>query len=154
MSTRRRSRELALRTLYAIELTENPIPDVFAILFKKQNRNNHIYQFCQELVYKAHEHREELNQIIQSKALNWDFERIAIIDRIILRIALSEFLFFQDIPPKVTIDEAIEIAKKYSTEKSGKFINGILDAVLTEWQSCNKIVKSGRGLLKHGKKEK
>ena len=85
--------------------------------------------------------------MIKKKALNWDFDRIAVIDRIILRMAMCEFIYFDDIPPKVSIDEAIEISKKFSTEKSGKFINGILDSVLNEWNQENKINKKGRGLV-------
>ncbi len=64
------------------------------------------------------------------KSKNWDFERIAIIDRLIIRMAICEFLFFDDIPPKVSISEAIEIAKKFSTDDSSAFVNGILDAIL------------------------
>jgi N utilization substance protein B len=68
------------------------------------------------------------------------------LDKLILRLALCEFLHFPDIPPKVTIDEAIEIAKKYSTEKSGRFVNGILDAVLIDLRKEGRLHKKGRGL--------
>ena len=147
MVTRRRARELALRTLYAAELSENPISEVIENLFHSQNNKNHIITFCTQLIKKTYQHCDEFDTVIKNKALNWDFTRIAIMDLIILRIAMCEFLHFEDIPPKVSIDEAIEISKKYSTEKSGKFINGILDSVLSDWKAEHKIKKTGRGLI-------
>jgi N utilization substance protein B len=91
--------------------------------------------------------------MIRRKAVNWEFNRIAILDKLILRLALCEFLRFPDIPPKVTIDEAIEIAKKYSTEKSGSFVNGILDAVLIDLRKEGRLQKRGRGLSDGGREE-
>ena len=67
--------------------------------------------------------------VIEKRLKNWELQRIAVIDKVILRLALAEILYFSDIPPEVSINEAIELAKKYSTEKSSKFINGILDAI-------------------------
>ncbi len=153
MSTRRRARELVLRALYAMELSQNPVSFVIKDMFKKRAKEDLLYDFCVQLTKTTHSHRDEFDQIIKAKALNWDFDRIAIIDKIILRIAMSEFLCFDDIPPKVTIDEAIEIGKKFSTEKSGKFINGILDAVLADWKTEKKIKKTGRGLIDDKKKK-
>jgi N utilization substance protein B len=86
------------------------------------------------------------DMMIRRKAVNWEFNRIAIMDKLILRMALCEFLYFPDIPPKVTIDEAIEVAKKFSTEKSGRFVNGILDAVLIDLRKEGRLQKRGRGL--------
>jgi len=154
MSNRRRARELALRALYAAELSQDPVHYIINSLLKKQNKNDHIFQFCKALIEKTHQHSLEFDSEIRKKALNWDFNRIAVIDRLILRMAMCEFIYFDDIPPKVSIDEAIEISKKYSTEKSGKFINGILDAVLNEWKAEHKIIKTGRGLLDLKKEKK
>ena len=106
-----------------------------------------IQSFAAKLLDLTMQHVQDLDEIIKVKALNWDFGRIAIIDKLILRLAICEFLYFRDIPPKVSIDEAIEIAKKYSTEKSGKFINGILDSVLSELRKANRLNKKGRGLI-------
>jgi N utilization substance protein B len=86
--------------------------------------------FARDLFIAAALHRDELDKFIQEKSENWDFERIAIIDRLIIRIAICEFKYFDDIPPKVSISEAIEIAKRFSTDDSSAFVNGILDAVL------------------------
>jgi N utilization substance protein B len=91
--------------------------------------------------------------MIKRKAVNWEFSRIAVMDKLILRMALCEFLCFEDIPPKVSIDEAIEIAKKYSTEKSGRFVNGILDAVLNDLRAEGRLRKRGRGLSDGNREE-
>ncbi len=147
MRTRRRAREFALRVLYAEEMSQEPLPAIIDDLVVKRKHNARLYDFCTRLIYKTIENFSIFDEVIREKAVNWDFDRIAIIDRIILRLALCEFLYFEDIPPKVTIDEAIEISKKYSTDKSGKFINGILDSVLCDWRSENRFKKSGRGLM-------
>ncbi|MBN2011133.1 transcription antitermination factor NusB [candidate division KSB1 bacterium] len=147
MRSRRRARELALRILYAFELSQNPLPGIIDDLLIKRSKNQQLYDFCTTLIFRTNDHAIEFDEMIKKKALNWDFNRIAIIDRIILRLAMCEFLHFEDIPPKVTIDEAIEISKKYSTEKSGKFINGILDSVLGEWRTDHRLKKAGRGLI-------
>lgn len=146
MSSRRKAREMALCALYAHELSRNPVSYVISELFTDGNCDD-IREFCTRLVENTVKNSKTFDEMIRKKALNWEFNRIAVIDRIILRMAMCEFLYFDDIPPKVSIDEAIEIAKAYSTEKSGKFINGILDSVLSEWRSNKKFIKSGRGLV-------
>lgn len=90
---------------------------------------------------------EEADEIIQSHATNWDLHRITAVDRALLRMATTEFLEFEEIPPKVSIDEAIEIGKTYSTADSGPFINGVLDAVLMDLHDQGRLEKSGRGLV-------
>lgn len=146
MSSRRRARELALRAAYALEMSGNPLHVIIEDTIASRNESPRVAEFAITLLKTMYEHREELDRLIRARATNWEFERIAVLDRLILRLAICEFLFFEDIPPKVTIDEAIEIAKKYSTEKSGKFINGILDAILAELRASGRLRKSGRGL--------
>jgi N utilization substance protein B len=107
--------------------------------------NNEEIQFGMQLVEAALSNREFSRTMIKKYADNWEFERIAPIDRTLMEIAIAEIISFQDIPPKVSINEAIDIAKKYSTAKSGLFINGILDSALEELTKENKINKSGRG---------
>jgi len=147
MSNRRRARELALHALYASELSKNPIEQVKEDTIFSEYDNKTTKAFAEQLFYKAVNHVEELDLMIRQKATNWDFTRIAIIDKLILRMAICEFLYFDDIPPKVSIDEAIEISKKYSTAKSGQFINGILDSVLKELRHDDRLHKKGRGLI-------
>ncbi len=147
MSSRRRSRELALYAMYAIEMSKNPAEEVTNDVISRENDHSSVKAFAIELFTRSISHIDELDEMIKSKAINWDFSRIAIIDLLILRIAICEFLYFDDIPPKVTIDEAIEISKIYSTAKSGQFINGILDSVLAELRQDNRLHKRGRGLI-------
>jgi len=90
--------------------------------------------------------------MIEDQIRNWEIHRLAVIDKLILRVALCEFLRFDDIPIKVTINEAIEMAKDYSTQKSGKFVNGILDAALEELKADGRIEKRGRGLIETPRK--
>lgn len=104
-------------------------------------------RFAESLFLRTLDLAAEADQIISRHADNWDIARIACIDRILLRMAICEFLTFEDIPPKVTINEAIDIAKRYSTDNSGKFINGILDAAVLELQQQQRLKKSGRGLV-------
>jgi len=146
-SARRRGRELALLALYAVELSKNPIQQVIEQIIRTEDEDDFIKSFAEQLLITAFDHKKELDEIIKRWSHNWEFDRIATIDKLILRMAISEFIYFEDIPPKVSIDEAIEISKKYSTENSGKFINGILDSVFGELRQENRIHKSGRGLM-------
>lgn len=104
-------------------------------------------EFTKELVRESVKNEKELIKIIAEKAQNWDFERIALIDRLIIQMALAEFLYFQSIPPKVTINEYVELAKNYSTPKSKTFVNGILDKTLKDLKEEGKIRKSARGMM-------
>ena len=104
-------------------------------------------RFTEELYRKTLRYQTETKKIIEEKAQNWELDRIATIDLIILEMALTEFLYFPNIPAKVTINEYIELAKNYSTEKSRVFVNGILDKTLKELKDNNNLPKSGRGLL-------
>ncbi len=147
MSSRRRARELAVQALYAFELSQNPVEQVKQDVIAREIDAEAVRVFAEQLFTTTVAHRNELDEIIKQKAINWDFDRIATLDKLILRLAICEFLYFEDIPPKVSIDEAIEIAKKYSTARSGQFVNGILDAVLMELRNTNRLRKSGRGLI-------
>ena len=129
MKTRREAREWALKALYAYDLSGNPLDLVIQQLLP-QNADEANTQFALDLVKKTLEKLEAIDEVIRRHAEKWDLSRIAVLDRLILRQSICELLYFNDIPPKVTINEAIEIAKKYSTEKSDKFVNGMLDAVL------------------------
>ncbi|MFV0237273.1 MAG: transcription antitermination factor NusB [Flavobacteriales bacterium] len=104
-------------------------------------------EFTKKLFRTTVQEKEKTRKIIAEKAKNWDVSRIAKIDYIILEMALTELLEFPNIPPKVTLNEYIELAKEYSTPKSRVFINGILDSTLKELSEQQKLIKSGRGLL-------
>jgi N utilization substance protein B len=97
--------------------------------------------FAEPLIRGAIEHRNEADAVITKHAKNWDLHRIAAVDRNILRLAIFEMLHREDIPPVVSINEAVDIAKKFSTEDSGKFVNGILDKIKSELLRPARIVK-------------
>lgn len=105
------------------------------------------FTFAAELLHKTIEDKEELEGLIKSKITKWEPNQVARIDIILLSMALCEFLHFPSIPTKVTINEYIELAKNYSTPKSKKFINGVLDNLLAQLQQEGRIRKSGRGLI-------
>ncbi len=104
-------------------------------------------QFAKTLIEGSIENKDYYNQIIEEHAKNWELERIALIDRILIYIAATELIKCADIPPKVSINEAIDIAKKYSTDKSSVFINGLMEAVIVKLKEDKLIRKSGRGLI-------
>jgi len=129
MGSRRQAREKALQILYAYEMSGNDISDVLDDLCQAgEPYRSFIRALCRRTVLI----QGELDDWIRQKVEKWALDRLAIIDRILIRMALCEILYFADIPPKVSINEAIDIAKRFSTEKSGAFINGILDAVYKE----------------------
>jgi N utilization substance protein B len=97
--------------------------------------------FADPLIRGTVEHREEIDTRIRQHAKNWEFHRIAAVDRNIMRLAIYEMLFREDIPPIVSINEAVDIAKKFSTQDSGKFVNGILDKVRSELMRPARIIK-------------
>lgn len=130
MRERRAAREVVLQALYAQELSESSLAHTIADIIEPAELSPELKAFARRLFELCLVNREELDHYIREKAENWEFDRIAIIDRLVIRIAICEFLYFDDIPPKVSIAEAIEIAKKYSTDESSAFVNGILDAVL------------------------
>lgn len=104
-------------------------------------------QFGIDLFQKTIKHKKEHQKLIEPKLKNWETDRLAIIDIILIRMAVTEFLFFPSIPLKVSINEYLDIAKEYSTPKSKDFINGVLDAMMKELKNKNKIEKTGRGLI-------
>ena len=141
--TRRQAREDALQLLYAHEVSGNPVQDIVkntSIIPSRQDGSS-FDDFTVKLVKKTAKSSKECEKFIKKHAQNWDLNRIALIDKLVLRIAMTEFLCFPDIPPKVTINEALEVAKRFSTGKSVKFINGILNAVHEELLAGNETKK-------------
>ena len=145
-SKRRIVREKVLQVLYAYEMNadslEPLIPEILADVADEADKT-----FARELIGKVILNIDELDKRIINRVTNWEMNRIALIDKILLRMGICEILYFHDIPPKVSINESIEIAKDYSTAGSAKFVNGILDAILVEEKKAGKLNKSGRGLL-------
>lgn len=143
---RRMVREKVLQALYAYEISGEPIQRIIEEIVKLKSQKQAL-AFAQQLIHAVIEHQEEIDSTIKKKVTNWEFNRIAVIDRVLLQMGICELLYFEDIPPKVTINEAIEIAKRFSTEKSGQFINGVLDSILADLKANGELKKSGRGLV-------
>ncbi len=140
MGKRRKAREAALQILFQTEFNDSPIGDVLNLFWKNKKTDKEMREFSRALVENVLAHKEEIDSAIQFVSEHWRVSRMAVIDRCILRMAVSELVFNKDIPPAIVINEAIEIAKKYSSTKSATFINGILDAV--KKKSLSKVGKN------------
>ena len=147
MRKRRKAREITLQNLFAIEISQNPIERVIENIQEMEGFNQEILDFACTLLRKVINHRESLDNDVSLMIQNWEYERVALIDRLILRQSLCEFLHFSEIPPKVTINEAIDLAKKFSTAESGRFVNGVLDGLFKKLVDEDRIEKKGRGLV-------
>ena len=148
MSSRRQARERVMKGLYAYEMGGGDPAHVLKSVVAPGLEDDELARlFVERLFLQTVETSADADSVIGQHAKNWELSRIALIDRLLLRMAISEMLFFEDIPPKVTINETIEIAKRYSTANSGKFVNGILDAILITLQQEGRLHKTGRGLI-------
>lgn len=126
---RRRARELAIKVLFHMEFTPGDPDEVFYLICENFSPSESIRSFSKELVTGVCDRKEELDRLIRRASKHWRLERMSRVDRSILRLGAFEILVMRDIPPKVSIDEAVELGKKYGTEDSGAFINGILDNI-------------------------
>ena len=144
---RRLVREKVLQTLYAFELSHEPLDFVISQILSELKEDRDTFAFAESLIRKTVEFQDTIDTMIRQRVANWEFNRIAVMDRLILRMCICELLHFEDIPPKVSINEAIEIARRYSTDKSDKFVNGVLDSVLDDLKSSGALKKTGRGLV-------
>lgn len=129
MGRRRQSREAALKLLYALDLTRAQAREVLHAPWADTLLPEESREFTTTLVMGVMQHRETIDALIQECSTNWSLERIGLVERNILRFAIYELCFLPDIPPNVTINEAVEVAKKYGTEEAPAFINGILDRI-------------------------
>jgi len=129
MRKRTQARELALQLMYQLDLRGDEILDEVNASLAPEAGDPEMLDFARELVHGCREKQTEIDRQIEEVAKNWQLKRMAAIDRNILRLATYELLYREDIPPLVTINEAIDIAKKFSTKNSGPFVNGILDNI-------------------------
>ena len=151
--TRRTIRIKVMQILYAQSMNQDPIESVMkdqlADVDDAENK-----KFAEDLIFFIMDNIKMIEEIVDKKVENWEAERMAFLDKLILKIGTAELLHFPEIPPKVTINEMIEIAKEYSSKSSGRFINGVLDAILEDLNKDGKLNKTGRGLLDLQKKGK
>jgi N utilization substance protein B len=133
MGPRRKAREYALQMLFQWDITHDNIDQVAATFFQNQEEETPaVADFARALVTGTVEHVEDIDRLIQRHADNWRLDRMAVVDRNVLRMATQEFLYGKETPRTVVINEAIEIARRFSTQESPQFINGILDSIKKE----------------------
>lgn len=130
MRKRTRARECALKILYGIDITGDSVQESIDNFWQSQEiEDPGVQEFTGVLVKGALENLDRIDKEIAKSAANWQLKRMAVIDRNILRIATYELLFIEDIPPKVSINEAVDLAKRFGDVDSGRFVNGILDKI-------------------------
>ena len=142
MGARRRSRELAMQVLFYMDMSRSDSKELLELYCKNFPISKKILPFFLELVKGVIHLKSEIDSIIERFSSNWKISRMSCVDRNILRIAVYELLFCKDIPSKVSINEAIDIGKKFGTEDTGAFINGILDGVNMAIEGRDIVIKN------------
>jgi len=129
MTSRREARKIVLQALYAYEMRESRPEELVEEFIRENSLDEKSVAFVKELLLKVIQNMNYVDDLIKGCVEHWDFSRLAVVDKNILRLSIGEFLFFADIPRKVSIDEAIELAKEFSSSDSGSFVNGVLDSI-------------------------
>jgi len=146
---RRKAREFAIQILFLLDVRkEKPTITVFKRFWEEHPVDDEVRDFTEEIVKGASKNLAKIDKQIHANAKNWSLDRMATVDRNVLRMAVYEILFHMDIPASVTINEAIEIAKKFGTDDSGAFVNGILDSVA---RSARKLENNSKSKMKNAK---
>jgi len=133
MGARRKARELALQMLYQYDLSANPPQQIVETFEELQKSKPNTREFATKIFQGTIDNMEKIDEMITAQADNWRLSRMAVVDRNIIRMSIYELLNEPDTPKLVIIDEAIEIGKKFGTQKSSQFINGILDGILKRY---------------------
>ena len=131
MNVRRKARETALQVLYKIDIAEGGSPEAFGPDMEGLAPGTEARSYCELLVNGVVGHGKEIDSVIEARSENWTLERMAVVDRNILRLSVFELLY-TDTPYKVIIDEAVELAKRFGSEESSSFINGVIDRIRKE----------------------
>ena len=135
MTERREARELALQCLHQWDQQPDQGRELSETLILERASDEDVAAYARRILVQFWKHRDEVDGVIEGVADNWRLARMAVVDRSVLRMAVAEMRYIPSVPPKVSVDEAIELAKRYSTEKSGAFVNGILDRILHQEES-------------------
>ena len=143
MGKRRRARELAIQVLFHMEFNPGDPGESFERVCESFGPPKEIRPYSREVVVGVWENRTDLDRLISRSSKNWRVERMSRVDINILRIAIYEVLYMKDVPPKVSIDEAVELGKRYGTEESGAFINGILDHIYNQLRAEGVVDQGG-----------
>ena len=139
MGTRRQARELAMQALFYMDMRNNVSSGMLECFCANFNPPKKSQPFFMKLVNGVMEARKELDALIEQFSKNWDINRMSCVDRNVMRIAVFELLYCEDIPPKVSINEAVDVGKKFGTEESGAFINGIMDSIRLELEAAGRL---------------
>lgn len=139
MGKRRTARELALKFLYQTEFNPESPDSELDPFCERANVSGEIQNFMRALIKKLLLHEKEVDKLLKKSSAHWSPDRMAVIDKNIIRLGICELLFDSTTPPKVVINEAVEIAKKYGTEESPEFINGILDKVMNDSATSGRV---------------
>ena len=132
MGHRRKAREIALQILYQVDVSKVDADEAIQLFQDSFGMSPEAVEFSTQLIRCTLDHLSAIDELIKTCSENWSLDRMSKVDRNILRTAVCEFLYFDDIPPKVTLNEAIDIGKNYGSDNSGSFINGILDAMYSK----------------------
>jgi len=132
MSRRRKAREIALQTLYAEEVSGADWRAAFRDNVERRKPSEEVVEYAMRLVTNVMDEKADLDRMIKDRLENWALERVSVVDRTILRVALSELLHCPEVPTNVIMNEAIEIAQKFSSADAGRFVNGVLDSLARE----------------------
>jgi len=130
----------------ALKRSVRSLPEDDEFFIAQLPNDEFVHDFGKELLYKVIRHDDELQELVVEKLKNWNEDRVAVLDMLLLKLGICEFLYFPSIPTKVTINEYVSLAKDYSTDKSKRFINGILDRLMKDLMDQGLINKEGRGL--------
>jgi N utilization substance protein B len=141
MGKRRKARESTLQILFQLEFNDSELENIFESFWQEKKASKEIKEYSRWLVEGIVSHRERIDRLIQSVSENWRIDRMALVDRNVLRIAVFELLCEERLAPAIVIDEAIEISKKYSSEEAATFVNGILDAARKKIEKMQKRPK-------------
>ncbi len=123
-----------LQALYEAEFSDSPSEEMLVDQTSRRASKGETIEYARALFSKTLENKDHLDGIIRAALENWEMDRVSLVDKNILRFALCEILYFPDVPPKVVVNEAIEIAHKYSSENAGRFVNGILDHFVKQYR--------------------
>ncbi len=129
MDRRTKARELTMQALYQLDVQGQDVLGSMEQFFFDSSTDNHVRELAAEWTHKTWENLKRCDELITDSTIKWQFTRLSPVDKSILRLSVYQLNFCPDIPPKVVINEAIELAKKFSTDKSPGFVNGVLDAV-------------------------
>ena len=144
MGTRRQARELAMQALFYLDMRNSASAEMLERFCGNFSPSKKSRPFFLKLVNGVLESKDELDALIERFSKNWDIKRMSGVDLNVMRIAVFELLYCDDIPPKVSINEAVDVGKKFGTEESGSFINGIMDSIRLELEEAGKLKKGDK----------